>query len=228
MADPVFAATSAPSATPAPVPATGSDAATTPVSLRASVSAAGPTPATAPTPVAPMGNATFKGFATIRELVPLGMISLRANADVRGLAEAFAALGLVQPQARRIALSGDKAAGWMSPDEYLLVVPYGDATAAIATLTEALKGQHHLAANVSDARAVFRIEGPKAGQVLQKLFPVDIAKLAQGELRRSRAAQVPAAIWADGDGYTLVCFRSVAGYVMGLLSHSAAPGSELF
>ena len=46
-------------------------------------------------------------------------------------------------------------------------------------------------------------------------------------ISRTRAAQVAAAFWAEGDGYTLVCFRSVAAYVMGLLTHSAMPGSEL-
>jgi len=38
---------------------------------------------------------------------------------------------------------------------------------------------------------------------------------------------VAAAFWRDGDGFTLVSFRSVAGYVMGVLSHAAQPGSEL-
>ena len=71
------------------------------------------------------------------------------------------------------------------------------------------------------------IRNVKADQVLKKLCPVDIDRLAPGELRRSRAAQVAAAFWQDGQGYTLVCFRSVAGYMMGLLSHSAQPGSEL-
>jgi len=78
------------------------------------------------------------------------------------------------------------------------------------------------------ARAVFRIEGARAGDVLMKLSPVDQARLEPGELRRTRAAQVACALWREGDGYTLVCFRSVAGYVMGLLTHSAQPGSEIF
>ena len=82
------------------------------------------------------------------------------------------------------------------------------------------------AAVVSDARAVFRIEGTKADQVLAKLSPVDFATLGPKELRRTRAAQVAAAFWRDETGYTLVCFRSVAAYVMGLLTHSAMPGSE--
>ena len=178
-------------------------------------------------PVAPWGNASFDGFAKVREIGPLGMITLRAKRDVPGLAQAFTALGLTLPEPRRIAINGEKAAGWMSPDEYLLILPYAEVTAALASLAQSLAGQHHLAANVSDARAVFRIEGPKAEQVLKKIAPVDIDRLAPGELRRSRAAQVAAAFWADGEGYTLVCFRSVAGYVMGLLSHSAMKGSEL-
>ena len=80
---------------------------------------------------------------------------------------------------------------------------------------------------VSDARAVFRVQGGKADQVIAKLAPVDFAKLGPKELRRTRTAQVAAAFWAQDDGYTLVCFRSVASYVMWLLSHSAMAGSEL-
>ena len=90
-----------------------------------------------------------------------------------------------------------------------------------------MAGEHHLAVDVSDARAVFRIEGDRAADVLRKLSPVDFDTLDPGELRRTRAAQVAAALWQQDGGYTLVCFRSVAGYVMGLLTHSAQPGSEL-
>ncbi|MGV8986254.1 MAG: sarcosine oxidase subunit gamma [Cypionkella sp.] len=179
-------------------------------------------------PVSALGNPTFEGFATIREIGPLGMITLRAKPDVPCLAQALQAVGLTLPEPRRITVTGDKSAGWMAPDEYLLVLPYGDVSVAMASLSDSLKGQHHLVANVSDARAVFRIEGAKADQVLKKLCPVDFDRLAPGELRRSRAAQVAAAFWAEDGGYTLVCFRSVAGYVMGLLQSSAQPGSELF
>jgi len=180
-------------------------------------------------PVSPLGNASFDGFCKIREIGPLGMISLRAKPDVKELAKAVkAAVGTKLPAQRRIEIAGDKACGWMSPDEYLLILPYGAVNDALASLATSLAGKHHLAANVSDARAVFRIEGDKADQVLKKIAPADIDALAEGELRRSRAAQVAAAFWKDGQGYTLVCFRSVAGYMMGLLSHSAQPGSELF
>jgi sarcosine oxidase, subunit gamma len=183
-------------------------------------------------PVSALGGAKFDGFAMVREIGPLGMISLRAKSDVPGLAEAVREVtGTGLPAARRIEIAGEigtgRSAGWMSPDEYLLTLPYAETGAAMARLETALAGKHHLAAVVSDARAVFRIEGAKADQVIRKLSPVNLDALATGELRRSRAAQVAAAFWRHDDGYTLVCFRSVANYVMGLLRHSAMAGSEL-
>ena len=178
-------------------------------------------------PVSALNHASFQGFATIREIGPLGMITLRAK-GLKSLDKAIKAVtGTKTPAPRRIEVNGDRACGWMSPDEYLLIVPYADVTDAQAKLAKALAGEHHLAVDVSDARAVFRIEGDRAADVLRKLSPVDFATLAPGELRRTRAAQVAAAMWAEDGGYTLVCFRSVAAYVMGLLTHSAQPGSEI-
>jgi sarcosine oxidase, subunit gamma len=179
-------------------------------------------------PVSPLNGASFHGFANGREIGPLGMITLRAKSGTPGLEAGIrAATGCALPGQRRIESSGANVAAWMSPDEYLLILPYADVPAALAALNTALAGQHHLAVNVSDARAVFRIEGGKADQVMRKLAPVDFDLLEKGELRRSRVAQVPAAFWRDETGFTLVCFRSVASYVMGLLSVSARSGSEL-
>ena len=59
--------------------------------------------------------------------------------------------------------------------------------------------------------------------------PVDMGALAEGEIRRTRAAQVAAAFWKSGpEEITLVSFRSVAGYVIGLLEVSSRKGGELF
>jgi sarcosine oxidase subunit gamma len=178
-------------------------------------------------PVSALQGASFQGFAAIREIGPLGMISLRAK-GLKSLDKAIkAATGTKIPAQRRIEVNGDRACGWMSPDEYLLVMPYAEVSNGLAAINKALIGQHFLAVDVSDARAVFRIEGDQADQVLRKLTPVDFDRLEPGELRRSRTAQVAAAFWQQDSGYTLICFRSVAGYVMGLLSHSAQSGSEL-
>ncbi|MBN2631353.1 MAG: sarcosine oxidase subunit gamma [Rhodobacteraceae bacterium] len=175
-----------------------------------------------------MTEAGSDGFAKVRQIGPLGMITLRAKAGTKGLRAAVkAATGCALPDQRQIITSGDCAAGWMSPDETLLILPHAGVAAALRRIDHDLKGQHHLAVDVSDARAVFRIEGPKADQVLRKLCPVDFDRLEPGELRRTRAAQVAAAFWKDDSGFSLMCFRSVAGYVGDLLHVSAQPGSEL-
>lgn len=180
-------------------------------------------------PVSALNGAVSEGFVTIREIGPIGMITLRAKADVKALPKAIkAAVGTGVPALRRVVVEGDRACGWMSPDEYLLVMPYATVPTALDAIAEAMGKEHHLAVDVSDARAVFRIEGAKAEQVLAKLSPVDFAALEPGELRRTRAAQVAAAFWQEGEGYTLVCFRSVARYVFDLLATSAKPGSELY
>lgn len=178
-------------------------------------------------PVSALNGASFQGFATIREIGPVGMIALRAK-GLKALDKAIkAAIGVKTPAQRRIEVNGDRACAWMSPDEYLLMLPYAEVAVALAKLSKSLAAEHYLAVDVSDARAVFRIEGDKAADVLRKLSPVDFDRLAPGEVRRTRAAQVAAALWKQDQGFTLVCFRSVAAYVMGLLTHSAQPGSEL-
>ena len=179
-------------------------------------------------PVSALAGASYEGFASVREIGPLGMISLRAKAGTKGLDKAVkAAVGTAVPAVRRMEWAKDRGCGWMSPDEFLLILPYSEVGTAMAAIGKALGAEHHLAADVSDARAVFRVEGAKAAQVLAKLCPADLERMEPGELRRTRVAQVAGAFWADEAGYTLVSFRSVAGYVMGLLTHSAMPGSEL-
>ena len=179
-------------------------------------------------PVSALGGASFSGFAEIREIGPLGMISLRCDLADKALPAVIKSItGTKLPAPRRIETKDGVSVGWMSPDELLLIMPYNNVAKALANIEKKLNAVHHLAVDVSDARAVFRISGPKAEEVLMKLAPVDITQLAPGELRRTRVAQVAAAFWQDGAGFTLISFRSVAGYVMGLLDHSAQTGSDL-
>lgn len=178
--------------------------------------------------VSALGGLAFDGYVQVAETGPQGMIVLRSKGD--GLEGALAALGLPVPGQRRIVQAGERAVAWMSPDEYLIWLPYPQVAAAVAALEAALAGRHHLVADVSDARAVFTLRGAGAREVLAKACPVDFAPgvFEPGEVRRTRAAQVAAAVWMSGDEtFTLVCFRSVARYVFDLLSTLARPGSEV-
>ena len=175
-----------------------------------------------PDPVAPLGNATFTGTATIREIGPLGMVALRAAPGTSGLPEAILAVsGTAVPGQRNILRQADRWTAWMSPDEVLLVLPRAGVQTALSMIATALGTAHHLAVDVSDARSVFRIEGPGADQVIARLCPVDLARLPEGEIRRTRAAQVACALWRADGGITLVAFRSVARYVFDVLANAA-------
>ncbi len=183
-------------------------------------------------PASALGGARFDGLAAIEELAPRGMITLRGDLGMTALqGAATAATGAAFPARRAIAWKGDRALGWMSPDEILVMVPYDAAGDAAAAITRKLHETHHLAVDVSDARSVFRLSGGVAArEVLAKLCPVDLSADAfgPGQLRRTRAAQVPVAFWMrDAETFELICFRSVARYVFDLLSVAAAPGGAV-
>lgn len=167
-----------------------------------------------------------EALAKISQVQDWGMIQIRADLARAGDAIAGAA-GLAVPAQGCTTSDGSRLLGWMSPDELLLVLPKAETAEALAALTEALAGEHALALDVSDMRAAFRIEGPKALQVLTKLCPTDLAAMPQDGLRRTRAAQVACGIWREPGGYVLIGFRSVADYLRGILTGAAVPGSHL-
>lgn len=167
-----------------------------------------------------------EALARITQADDLGMIQIRADLDRAGDAIAGAA-GLAIPGQGRTTSDGTRLLGWMSPDELLLVLPLAETAAALAALTDTLSTEHALVLDVSDMRAVFRVRGPKAVQVLMKLCPTDLAGMPDDALRRTRAAQAACGIWRDGDGYVLMGFRSVTDYLRGLLEGAAVPGSQL-
>ena len=177
-------------------------------------------------------GATYSGIVALREVGLVGMITLRADLSDAGNAAAVRAVtGCDIPQTR--ALSGQHGGtqvAWMSPDELLILCPHAQADAMVSALTEAFGEAHHLAVNVSDARAVFEMSGAAWRDVLAKVTPADLSRDAfgPGDMRRTRLAQVPAALWISGeDSVRVVCFRSVAQYVFDLLSVSAKPGGEV-
>lgn len=181
--------------------------------------------------VSALKGASFKGTVTVRDAGLQGMITLRGDLGSAKMAQAVKdATGAAKPGLREIAISGDSGAAWMSPDELLVMVPYDNATDALSKIDTALKGEHYLAVNVSDARAMFEITGAGAREIIAKLCPVDMASGAfePGAIRRTRMAQVAAAVWmTDATTIRVVCFRSVAEYVYGLLCDAAQPGGEV-
>lgn len=183
-------------------------------------------------PVTALGNPAYSdGIAEIREIGPLGMVTLRGDLADRTLRKAASdAAGVAFPDQLACITADHSGIAWMSPDEVLVMCAYADVSEKVGKMTDALASKHALVANVSDARAVFEVSGPYAREVIAKLAPVDMAPEAftPGMFRRTRFAQVPAAFWMrDDHTFRIVCFRSVGQYMFDLLSIAAQPGSEV-
>jgi sarcosine oxidase subunit gamma len=178
-----------------------------------------------------LNGKSFQGMVNVTEQGLRGMITLRgdlASAELRKAATAMT--GLKFPTQGTCVSDGDKAIAWMSPDEVLVMVPYNDVENVIEGIETALKGSHFLVANVSDARAVIRLEGAHVREAVAKLIPADLAASAfeVGQFRRSRLAQIAAAFWMrDEESLDLICFRSVADYAFDVLSRAALPETEV-
>ena len=179
--------------------------------------------------VSALRGAVAPGEVTVREGGLQGMITLRgdlSNAKLKSVCKAVT--GAMFPKMGQATMSGDNALAWMSPDEALILVPHADTADAIAKIDKTLKGQHYLAENLSDARALIFVEGTYSREVMAKAAPVDLhpSTFQPGDFRRTRLGQVAAAFWMkDDDTFAIICFRSVADYTFKLLAAAAKGGA---
>lgn len=181
-------------------------------------------------PVTAVKNASYNaGIAEIKEIGPLGMITLRGDIEHAAIRKAASGIsGTDFPDQRMCSSDGASGIAWMSPDELLVMVPYDQVHSSLDQLITDCAKKSTLAVNVSDARAVFQVSGPGARDVMAKLAPVDLdpASFTPGMFRRTRMAQVPAAFWMrDDQTFQIICFRSVGQYMFDLLKVAAQPGS---
>ena len=182
-----------------------------------------------------MSDLSISVPVTWKRLEGQGMIGIRAGfaepPAAKTVAKAIAkATGVPVPEIRRIEAKDDRRLAWMSPDELLLFLPQSEVPATLAALEEGLAERHHLAVDLSEARAVFRLEGPGAREALAKGAPVDMSRAAfgPGDFRRSRLGTIAAAfgqLGEDPEVFDLICFRSVGAHVSAWLDLATAPGS---
>ena len=159
---------------------------------------------------------------SLRDAGPRGMITIRGDlGEIGGILAGIA--GMAVPAAGRVESAGARAFAWMSPDEALLMLPPDEVAEVLSALDAALAGPHALAIDVSDARAVFRLDGAGWRDVLARLTPADLRAFGPGIFRRTRLAQVAAAFWMpEPDAVDVLCFRSVGAYVRDLLENAVA------
>jgi sarcosine oxidase, subunit gamma len=167
----------------------------------------------------------------IREISNRGMIDLRGAASDRRFTMAVkAALGVDLPKAPRTAVSwGDVKLLWLSVDQWLITCPRDKADALHAQLVKALEGIHSLVVDVSDMRAIIRLEGEGARETLMKGTSLDLIEgYEPGTVRRMRFAEIAALLNVVEDNVIDVyVFRSYAEYTWEFLLKAARKGSEV-
>jgi sarcosine oxidase, subunit gamma len=170
----------------------------------------------------------------VREIDDRGMIDLRGLGDDPAFLRKVAdELGLALPlQPRTSTSAGDIAALWLSVDQWLITCARREAPSLHARLVGALKGIHSLAVDMSDARAIFRLEGDNAREVLNKGGSVDFTgpQFAAGFVRRIRYAEIAALVHVvSTTPYVadLYVFRSYADYAWSHLLTTARAGARV-
>ncbi|MBL8909026.1 MAG: hypothetical protein JNM20_20310 [Rhizobiales bacterium] len=168
----------------------------------------------------------------IWEMPPRGTIDLRGDAGN----EAFRAgvkqvTGVDLPITPRTSAAwGEIKILWLSVDQWLIICPRGRLDETIGGLESALKGQHIAVTDVSDMRAVIRLEGEGVREVLLKGCSLDLLGdgYEPGTVRRVRFAEIAALIQViDAQTIELYVFRSYAHYAWDFLTATARVGAQV-
>jgi sarcosine oxidase subunit gamma len=166
-----------------------------------------------------------------REAEILGGVSLRpAPAAVRlilrgtaAVEPASAALGLAipaRPCSSTLSTDGSRAALWLGPDEWLLLLPGADADRAMADLSRALATTPHSLVEVSDRQVGLIVEGEQAATALNMFVPLDLAEAAfpLAMATRTLLEKAEIVLWRRGvTSFHVEVWRSFSPYVVTLL-----------
>jgi len=162
----------------------------------------------------------------LREITGRGMIDLRGlTSNAKFMAAAKAALGVDLPKKPRTSASwGDIKVLWLSIDQWLVLCPRAKAAELLDGLRQALGSIHSLAADVSDMRAIIRLEGEGSREVLMKGCSLDLLGGAYipGTVRRMRFAEIAALLHVvEEEVFDIYVFRSYADYAWEFLLATA-------
>jgi len=146
---------------------------------------------------------------------------LRGGADVVGpVAEAFGVAPPTKPLGS--AASGERAALWLGPDEWLLIAEEG--AEVQAKLEAGLSGVFHSLVDVSHRQVGIWVEGPGAARLLAAGCPLDLDLRAfpVGMSTRTLLVKAEIGLWRPvEDGFHIEMLRSFAPYVARILDEAA-------
>jgi sarcosine oxidase, subunit gamma len=148
----------------------------------------------------------------------MGSLAPAARFIFRGrqaaVAAAGQAFGVSLPEiACRAATTGDRAALWLGPDEWLLIAPERD---DIAERFAILSGLPHALVDVGHRNTGLEIAGPEAATVLSSGCPLDldIEAFPVGMCTRTVLAKAEIVLWRKAsERFRIEVWRSFAAYV---------------
>ncbi|WP_322529193.1 sarcosine oxidase subunit gamma family protein [Salinicola sp. LHM] len=175
----------------------------------------------------PAPAADAQAGVTLRESAFMGHLILRGGAIV--LDEAVReVLGInlpARPNTLTVDAKGERSIQWLSPDEWLILVPGGEEFVLEKALRHALGQAHFSLVNVSGGQTVITLRGPKARETLKKSTPYDVHPSAfpVGKGVTTIFAKTSLILrQPQADCWELIVRRSFADYVYRWLLDAAA------
>lgn len=163
------------------------------------------------------------GRLLLAPCAPAARFVLRGGADVA--ARAGAAFGAMPPaEACRAASTGERAALWLGPDEWLLLAPRAEEDAVEDALRGALASVPHALVRVSDRHAALTASGPRAEALLAAGCPLDLDATAfpEGMCTRTLLAKAEVVLWRHrAASFRIEVRRSFATYAWDFLREAA-------
>lgn len=159
-------------------------------------------------------------MAELTPLPPCTRLILRGRAAA--LDAAAVALGIPLPPTCRTAVSGDRSALWLGPDEVLLLAPQADSLPA--DLTQALQPHPHALVDVTHRQIALQLHGPDAADILNAGCPLDLHPDAfpVGMCTRTVLAKSEIILWRTApQTFRIEIVRSFAPYVRAFLEEAA-------
>lgn len=148
--------------------------------------------------------------------------------SLRGAAAAMAPLQAafgVAPGAEvcRAVTSGDKAALWLGPDEWMLAAPDAQSSALADRIEQALAAVPHSLVDVSHRNTGFTVSGAGAAALLAEGCPLDLhlSVTPVGFCSRTVLGKCEIVLWRTApDAFQVECWRSFAPYVVAFLDQA--------
>lgn len=161
----------------------------------------------------------------LTEIRDVGKIDLRGDPGDRAFMSAIGrALDLLLPtEPCQSAAQGEVTAFWVGPGQWLITCPKGDFGESLGKLDEAVRDVHASVTDISAGRAIFRLAGPNALDVLAKGCPLDLhPRVAKpGYVAGSVLAKITVMIHLRDAEVVDICFsRSFADYLWAWLEEA--------